>query len=155
MSLSSLPFLEHDEQPANGCNDSTRVHAVDGECSVGIGRDSVSSRLTFNGTITTSGTVRITSVTIHKKSGNRFFFSSDASGVQPWTGQFDSATQLTVNNATLSVPGVGACGPSKLTLEWTSTANYDPPTILFRNVAIEPNCAIFGAVVVAPGLIVQ
>lgn len=111
--------------------------------------------MTFNGTITTSGTVRITSVTIPKKSGNCFFFSSDASGVQPWTGQFDSATQLIVNNATLSVPGVGACGPSKLTLEWTSTANYDPPTILFRNVAIEPNCAIFGAAVVTPGLIVQ
>ncbi|CAJ0712846.1 hypothetical protein LMG6871_00566 [Ralstonia edaphis] len=126
--------------------------------SLTLQRDALAApcNVTLNGTITTSGTVRVTSVTIPKKSGtNCLFFSSSASGVQPWTGQFDSATQLTFNNATLSVPGVGSCGPSKLALNWTGAVNADPPTITFVNAVLEPSCKITGTAAITPGLVVQ
>lgn len=111
--------------------------------------------VTFNGTVTSAGIVRITSITIPKKTGYCVFFSSTVSSVQPWTGQFDSATQLTINNATLSTLGLGTCGPNKLTLNWVSSANYDAPTITFLNTTLDPDCKMTGTAVVAPDLIVQ
>ena len=52
---------------------------------------------TFNGTITSTGIVNITSTTF-TGGATCSLISGSASSTSPWTGQADSTTQLSINN---------------------------------------------------------
>ncbi|KWF25039.1 hypothetical protein [Burkholderia pseudomultivorans] len=105
---------------------------------------------TFNGTITATGIVNITSTTF---SGGPTcgLISGSASSTTPWTGQADSTTQLSINNAKVTVSLLGACGPSKIVTTWS-----DPNSSLtFNNALLTPDCTVSGTVATSPKFHVQ
>ncbi|PCE30601.1 activator protein [Burkholderia ubonensis] len=105
---------------------------------------------TFNGTITSSGIVTITS-TQFTGGGLCGLVSGSASGTSPWTGQADSATQLTINNAKVSVWVLGTCGPSKVVSEWSDQNS----SLTFINALLAPDCKVRGTLTTSPKFRVQ
>ncbi|VWC67903.1 activator protein [Burkholderia lata] len=106
--------------------------------------------VTFNGTITPAGIVNITSV---QYSGGNWCpaTSSTASSASPWTGQVDSATQLSIDNAQVDFKLLGACGPSKLVAAW----NDSNASLTFNNAVWTPDCVWSGTLMASPKLHVQ
>ncbi|WP_175689937.1 activator protein [Burkholderia anthina] len=114
------------------------------------GAINASCNATFNGTISATGIVNITSTTF---SGGATcgLISGSASSAQPWTGQADSTTQLSINNAKVTVSLLGACGPSKVVTTWS-----DPNSSLtFNNAVLTPDCTVSGTVATSPKFHVQ
>ncbi len=105
---------------------------------------------TFNGTITSTGIVNITSATF-TGGATCSLISGSASSTSPWTGQADSTTQLSINNVQVNVSLLGPCGPSKVVTAW-SDANS---SLTFNNAALTPNCTVSGTVVTSPSFHVQ
>ncbi|WP_269502998.1 activator protein [Burkholderia sp. IMCC1007] len=105
---------------------------------------------TFNGTISSTGIVNITSTTF-TGGATCGLISGSASSASPWTGQVDSATQLSINNAKVTVTLLGACGPSKVVTTWS-----DPNSSLtFNNAVLAPDCTVSGTVATSPKFHVQ
>lgn len=106
--------------------------------------------VTFNGTITPAGIVNIASVQF---SGGSLcqLVSGSASGSSPWTGQVDSATQLSVNNAQVDFKVLGACGPSQIVAKW----NDSNSSMTFSNAELKPDCKFSGTLMALPKLHVQ
>ncbi|MDR0243914.1 MAG: activator protein [Burkholderia sp.] len=106
--------------------------------------------VTFNGTITPTGIVNITSTQFN--GGNWCpAISSTASGVAPWTGQVDSATQLSVNNAQVNFVVLGPCGPGKIVAAW----NDSNSSLTFNVDDWTPDCRLYGTFTASPKLHVQ
>lgn len=105
---------------------------------------------TFNGTITSTGIVNITSTTF---SGGATcgLISGSASSTSPWTGQADSATQLSINNVKVNVTLLGACGPTKVVTAWTDSNS----SLTFDNATLTPDCKVGGTVLTSPKFHVQ
>ncbi|MCA8302923.1 activator protein [Burkholderia seminalis] len=106
--------------------------------------------VTFNGTITPAGVIRITSAQFG--GGNWCpLISSTASSATPWTGQVDSATQLSINDAQVTFTLLGSCGPDKLVAAW----NDSNASLTFNHAAWAPDCRLAGTLVASPKLHVQ
>jgi hypothetical protein len=106
--------------------------------------------VTINGTISASGIVSITSTELVGGAMCKLF-AAPASSASPWTGQFDSTTQLSINNAQMTFPVLGACGPGKVSTTWR-----DPDSsITFMNAELAPDCRLAGTLVTSPKLHVQ
>ncbi|WP_186192256.1 hypothetical protein [Burkholderia gladioli] len=105
---------------------------------------------TFNGTITTTGIVTITS-TSFTGGGLCGLIQGSATSANPWTGQADTATQLTINNAQVSASLLGTCGPSQVVTAWNNAGS----SLTFNNAILTPNCSVTGTVVTSPLLSVQ
>ncbi|MBN3730476.1 MULTISPECIES: activator protein [Burkholderia] len=104
----------------------------------------------FNGTITSTGIVNITSTQF--VGGNWCpLISNTASSAVPWTGQLDSTTQLSVNNAQVGIALLGPCGPSKLVSSWDDSNS----SMTFNNAEWKPDCTLAGRTVTAPKFHVQ
>ncbi|AYZ64976.1 activator protein [Burkholderia multivorans] len=114
------------------------------------GGNNVNCTTRFNGTITSSGIVTITS-TQFTGSGLCGVITGSASSTSPWTGQADSATQLTINNAQVSVWVLGTCGPSKVVTEWSDPKS----TLTFKYTPLAPDCKVAGMLETSPKFHVQ
>ncbi|WP_431825940.1 activator protein [Burkholderia sp. F1] len=114
------------------------------------GGNSANCTARFNGTITSSGIVTITS-TQFTGGGLCGVITGSASSTSPWTGQADSATQLTINNAQVSVWVLGTCGPSKIVTEWSDPKS----TLTFRYTPLAPDCKVAGTLETSPKFHVQ
>ncbi|KWK13204.1 hypothetical protein [Burkholderia stagnalis] len=111
------------------------------------GTISANCTATFNGTITPTGSVVITSAQF-TGGGTCGLISA---GGTPWTGQADTATQLSINNVKVAVTLLGNCGPSKVVATWS-----DPNSSLtFNNAALTPDCKVSGTLLTSPKLHVQ
>ncbi|NIE84182.1 MULTISPECIES: hypothetical protein [unclassified Burkholderia] len=107
---------------------------------------------TFNGTITSSGIVTITSTTFTPASSALCgLIQGSATSTNPWTGQADTATQLTINNAQVNASILGTCGPSQVVTTW----NNGGSSLTFNNAVLTPNCSVSGTVTTSPKLLVQ
>ncbi|MBZ5794925.1 activator protein [Burkholderia contaminans] len=117
-----------------------------------LGKKSINANCTviFNGTITPAGIVNITSAQLNG-GGWCQLISSSASGVSPWTGQMDSATQLSINNAQATFAVLGPCGPSKLVATW----NDSNSSLTFNDNDWAPDCRLLGTFTASPKLHVQ
>ncbi|RQR88776.1 MULTISPECIES: activator protein [unclassified Burkholderia] len=114
------------------------------------GAINASCNATFNGTISSTGIVNITSTTF-AGGATCGLISGSATSAAPWTGQADSATQLTINNAKVTVTLLGTCGPSKIVTTWS-----DPNSSLtFNNAVLTPDCTVSGTVATSPKFHVQ
>ena len=127
-----------DGQPMNA---SGEPFSVTGVTNLSKGVTNVQCQATFNGTITPSGIVNITSTTC--TGGTLCGFIS---GVTPWTGQADSTTQLTINNAAVNVLLLGSCGPSSVATAWDNNAS----SLTFTNASMAPDCTVGGTVYSSP-----
>ncbi|VWC96706.1 PPE-repeat protein [Burkholderia lata] len=105
---------------------------------------------TFNGTITSTGIVNITSTTF-TGGATCSLINGSASSTSPWTGQADSTTQLSINNVKVNVTLLGACGPSKVVTTWSDTNS----SLAFNNAALTPDCTVAGTVLTSPKFHVQ
>ncbi|WP_082722038.1 MULTISPECIES: activator protein [unclassified Burkholderia] len=105
---------------------------------------------TFNGTITATGIVTITS-TQFTGDGTCKLISGTASSTSPWTGQADSARQLSINNANVNVELLGPCGPSKVVTEWSNPNS----SLTFNNAVLTPDCKVSGTISTSPKFHVQ
>ncbi len=124
--------------------------SVSGLTTLSKGSISANCTATFNGTITSTGIVHITS-TQFAGGATCGLISGSASSTSPWTGQADSTTQLSINNVQVNVALLGACGPSKVVTAWS-----DPNSSLtFNNAALTPNCTVSGTVATSPKFHVQ
>ncbi|PCE30602.1 activator protein [Burkholderia ubonensis] len=104
----------------------------------------------FNGTITSSGILTITS-TQFTGGGLCGVITGSASSASPWTGQADSATQLTINNVQVTVWEFGTCGPAKVVAAWS-----DPKSQLSFNLTeLSPDCKMAGLLETSPKFQVQ
>lgn len=101
---------------------------------------------TFNGTITTTGIVQITSATFAAGSA----LCGSISAVTPWSGQADTTTQLTINNVQVNTP-LGACGPSKVATAFSSANS----SLTFNNSQLSGGCSVSGTVNTSPKFVVQ
>ncbi|RQR60661.1 activator protein [Burkholderia sp. Bp9126] len=101
----------------------------------------------FNGTITPVGSLVITSAQF---TGGGTCGLITASGL-PWTGQADTATQLSINNVKVSVTLLGTCGPSKVVAAW----NDPNSTLTFNNAPLSPDCKVSGTLATSPKFHVQ
>ncbi|PCE30600.1 activator protein [Burkholderia ubonensis] len=136
-----------DGQPMNPNGEPFSASGITGLSKGGINANCTA---TFNGTITSSGIVTITS-TQFTGGGTCGLISGSASSTSPWTGQADSATQLSVNNAKVNVTLLGTCGPSKVVLAWS-----DPNSSLtFNNAVLTPDCKVNGTLTTSPKFHVQ
>ncbi|AYQ41445.1 PPE-repeat protein [Burkholderia aenigmatica] len=106
--------------------------------------------VTFNGTITPAGIVNIASVQFNGGSLCRLV-SASASSASPWTGQLDSATQLSINNAQVDFMVLGVCESSKLVAAW----NDSNSSLAFNNADWTPDCRLTGTLMATPKLHVQ
>ncbi|WP_423367865.1 activator protein [Burkholderia sp. LMG 32019] len=106
--------------------------------------------MTLNGTITPAGIVNIVSVQFNGGSLCQLV-SGTASSASPWTGQVDSATQLSINNAQVDFKLLGACEPSKLVAAW----NDSNSSLTFNNADWTPDCRLTGTLMASPKLHVQ
>ena len=104
---------------------------------------------TFNGTITSTGIVNITSTTF-TGGATCSLISGSASSTSPWTGQADSTTQLSINNVKVNVTLLGTCGPSKV-MTWSDTNS----SLAFNNSVLTPDCTVAGTVLTSPKFHVQ
>ena len=120
--------------------------SVTGQTTLSKGSISANCTATFTGTITPSGIVNITS-TSFTGGGTCGLIS----GTTPWTGQADSTTQLSINNAGVSVFLLGSCGPSKVVTAW----NDPNSSLTFTNALLTPDCTVSGTVVSTPKFHVQ
>ncbi|MDY7807248.1 hypothetical protein [Burkholderia stagnalis] len=107
---------------------------------------------TFTGTIDGTGKVKITSTSFGNSTLCKLVKGS-ASVSEPWTGQVDSPTQLTIDNATVEVsaPFIGGrCGPSKIigTIHEADGAT----TIALDDVTLSGGCAVKGSLTTSPYL---
>ena len=132
-----------DGQPMNP---SGEPFSVTGATTLSKGILSANCTVTFNGTITPSGIVNITSTTF--AGGGTCGLIT---GLTPWTGQADSTTQLTINNAAVNVFLAGKCGPSKVVTTW----NNDESSLTFTNAPMDPDCKVGGTVYSSPKFTVQ
>ncbi|VWD00856.1 PPE-repeat protein [Burkholderia lata] len=117
-----------------------------------IGKKSINTNcaVTFNGTITPAGVINITSAQFN--GGNWCpLISSTASSTSPWTGQVDSTTQLSIDNAQVSFTLLGPCGPSRLVAAW----NDPNSSLTFNNAEWTPDCRLAGTLIASPKLHVQ
>jgi hypothetical protein len=107
----------------------------------------------LNGTVTATGVVTITSVTITGSSACKLL-QPTATSVTPWTGQFDSPTQLTINNMAIDWQVLGPCGPSKVTAQWANTlpGGSTQSGLTLNNAVLAPNCSATGGLVTSPKL---
>ncbi|MBR8345633.1 activator protein [Burkholderia ambifaria] len=105
---------------------------------------------TFNGTISSTGIVNITSTTF-TGGATCGLISGSATSASPWTGQADSATQLSINNVKVNVTLLGTCGPSKVVTTW----NDPNSSLTFNNAVLTPDCTVGGTVVTSPKFHVQ
>jgi len=115
--------------------------SVTGATNLSKGTTTAQCQATFNGTITPAGIVNITSTTF--SGGTLCGFIS---GVTPWTGQADSTTQLTINNAAVNVFLLGSCGPSPVATTWDNVAS----SLTFTNASMKPDCTVSGTVYSSP-----
>ncbi|AWV02347.1 activator protein [Burkholderia sp. JP2-270] len=124
--------------------------SVSGLTTLSKGSISANCTATFNGTITSTGIVHITS-TQFAGGSTCGLISGSASSTSPWTGQADSTTQLSINNVQVNVALLGACGPSKVVTAW----NDPNSSLTFNNAALTPNCTVSGTVTTSPKFHVQ
>lgn len=136
-----------DNQPMNP---SGEPFSVTGSTTLSKGFISAVCTATFTGTITPSGIVNITS-TSFTGGGTCGLISGTASSLTPWTGQADSTTQLSINNAAVNVTLLGSCGPSKVVTSW----NDQESSLTFSNALLTPDCTVNGKVVSTPAFHVQ
>lgn len=92
-----------DGQPMNPNGEPFSATSAPYETLLSKGSISANCVATFNGTITPAGIVNITSTTFTGTNSLCSLIKGSASGMNPWTGQADSATQLTINNAQVNV----------------------------------------------------
>ncbi|MXN76887.1 activator protein [Burkholderia sp. 4701] len=111
------------------------------------GTISANCTATFNGTVTPTGSLLITSAQF---TGGGTCGLITATGL-PWTGQADTSTQLSINNVKISVTLLGTCGPSKVVAAW-SDANS---SLTFNNATLSPDCKVSGTLLTSPKLHVQ
>lgn len=124
--------------------------SVTGQTTLSKGSISANCTATFTGTITPTGIVNITS-TSFTGGGTCGLISGTASSSNPWTGQADSTTQLSINNAAVNVFLLGSCGPSKVVTAW----NDPNSSLTFTNALLTPDCTVSGTVVSTPKFHVQ
>ncbi|MDN7751223.1 hypothetical protein [Burkholderia gladioli] len=105
---------------------------------------------TFNGTITSTGILTITS-TSFTGGGLCGLIQGSATSATPWTGQADTPTQLTINNAQVSASLLGTCGPSQVVTAWNDSAS----SLTFQNAVLTPNCTVTGTINTSPKFHVQ
>ena len=132
-----------DGQPMNP---SGEPFSVTGSTNLTKGSTAAQCQATFTGTITPTGVVNITSTSF--TGGTLCGFIS---GATPWTGQADSTTQLTINNAGVNVFLLGSCGPSKVVTAW----NDKESSLTFSNATLTPDCTVDVKVVSTPAFHVQ
>lgn len=120
--------------------------SVTGDTTLSKGILSANCTVTFNGTITPSGIVNITSTTF--AGGGTCGLIS---GLTPWSGQADNTTQLTINNAAVNVVLAGKCGPSKVVTTWNNAES----SLTFTNAPMAPDCTVSGTVYSSPKFTVQ
>lgn len=124
--------------------------SASGSISFSKGMTSTQCFATINGTVTPAGFIQITAVRFDG-AGFCSLLNGTASQVQMWTGQFDSATQLSINNMAMSVTLLGSCGPSKVVLEWNNSTS----SMSSMNAALFPDCTIWGTLRTSPMFVVQ
>ncbi|MEK2606410.1 activator protein [Burkholderia arboris] len=105
---------------------------------------------TFNGTISATGIVNVTS-TQFTGAPLCGLFAGSANSASPWTGQVDSTTQLSINNAQMNVNLLGACGPGKIATTWKDSDS----SLTFMNVVLPRDCTFAGTLATSPKLHVQ
>ncbi|WP_175924309.1 activator protein [Burkholderia latens] len=100
---------------------------------------------TFNGTITSTGIVTITSAQF---SGGSVcgLISGSATSTSPWTGQADTAFQLSIDNAKVTVALLGGCGPSKVVTAWSNSDS----SLTFNDAVLSPDCKVSGTSKTSP-----
>jgi len=106
---------------------------------------------TVVGTVTSAGSVEITAAS-YSGNGACSLLSGVASHVQPWTGQFDNATQLTINRMEVAVALLGSCGPNRVILGWN---NQDSSMTFNNNTFLTPDCTTWGTLSTSPRFFVQ
>ena len=114
------------------------------------GSVSVLCNATLDGTVTPTGAVMITAATF-SGTGLCSLLSGTASSAQMWTGQFDSSTQLSINNMAMSVTLLGSCGPNRVVFAW----NNSPSSMTATNATLFPNCDLSGTLRMSPTFVVQ
>ncbi|AOJ09060.1 activator protein [Burkholderia mayonis] len=140
-----------DGQPMNPNGEPFSATSSPNETLLSKGSITANCVATFNGTITSAGVVNITSTTFAGSNSLCGLIKGSASGLNPWTGQADSATQLTINNAQVNVTLLGQCGPSKVVTSWNDVNS----SITFSNAVLAPDCKVTGTVVTSPKFRVQ
>ncbi|MEK6350138.1 MAG: hypothetical protein V4764_21830 [Burkholderia sp.] len=134
----------------NPMNPNGEPFSASGTTTLSKGAINTSCTATFNGTITSTGIVNITSTTF-AGGGLCSLITGSATSMNPWTGQADTATQLTINNAQVSASLLGTCGPSSVVTVWNNTAS----SLTFNNAVLTPNCTVTGTVATSPAFNVQ
>lgn len=147
----AVTVVRVDGQPMNPNGEPFSATSAPLETTLSKGSISANCVATFNGTITPAGIVNITSTTFTGTNSLCGLIKGSASGTNPWTGQADSATQLTINNAQVNVTLLGQCGPSKVVTSWTDANS----SLTFSNAALAPDCKVTGTVVTSPKFHVQ
>ncbi|KVE37675.1 hypothetical protein [Burkholderia sp. TSV86] len=149
-SISSAYAVTVSRADGQPMNPNGEPFSVSGSMALSKSGISATCNTTFNGTITSGGIVTITS-TQFAGGGTCSWISSNATSSSPWTGQADSTTQLTINNAQVQVLFLGTCGPSKVVAGWDNKAS----SLTLNNAQLTPNCQINGTMVTSPQFTVQ
>ncbi|WP_407973196.1 activator protein (plasmid) [Burkholderia pyrrocinia] len=124
--------------------------SASGISSLSKGAINANCTATFNGTITSTGIVTITS-TQFTGGGACGLITGSATGTAPWTGQADSATQLSINNAKVTVSLLGDCGPNKVVTAW----NNPNSSLTFNDAVLTPDCKVNGTAATSPKFSIQ
>ncbi len=150
--ISAAPAFAVTVSRADGqpMNPNAEAFSASGVMSLTKGAINTVCTLTFNGTITPAGIVNVTSAQFN--GGNWCpFVSTTASSASPWTGQVESATQISIDNAQVSIKLLGTCGPGKVVEAWNDAKS----SLTFNNVDLTPDCRLAGELVTSPKLHVQ
>ncbi|HGL6715120.1 activator protein [Burkholderia contaminans] len=152
MAISAAPAFAATVSRADGqsMNPNGEPFSASGVMRVGKGTIWAACTATFNGTISSTGIVNITS-TQFTGAPLCSFFVSNASSASPWAGQVDSTTQLSINNAQMTVSVLGACGPGRITATWKDSDS----SLIFNEAVLPRDCVFAGMLATSPKFHVQ
>ncbi|AJK49957.1 hypothetical protein [Burkholderia plantarii] len=140
----------------NPLSSSGEPFSATGATTLTKGSISTSCTATFNGIITSTGAVTITSTTFGG-GGLCGLISGSATSTAPWTGQAVSPTQLTISNVQVSASLLGTCGPSPVSTTFNNaqSGTTPPSSLTFNGATLTPNCTVSGIVTTSPAFSVQ
>ncbi|ACR31175.1 hypothetical protein [Burkholderia glumae] len=140
----------------NPLNPNGEPFSASGATTLKKGTVSTSCTATFNGTITSTGAVTITSATFGG-GGLCGLISGSATSSAPWTGQAVSTTQLAISNVQVNASLLGTCGPSPInaTFNNNQSGTTPPSSLTFNNATLSPNCSVNGIITTSPAFNVQ
>ncbi|KHK56254.1 hypothetical protein PI87_11085 [Ralstonia sp. A12] len=105
---------------------------------------------TIVGTVRSTGFVEITAAR-YDGAGPCSLLNGTASNMQPWTGQFDSPVQVSINNMAVSVMLLGSCGPNKVIWSWNNSSS----SMTSMSAVLFPDCTTWGTLQLSPRFVVQ